>query len=91
MESNSGGPEAADHGGEGIMTLQEAQALTSPFVRCRDGRIGQIVRLRAGYDSDDPTQGTVGVQIRGEQELRWIAVQDLIQGRDGICQEMGKT
>ena len=91
MESNSGGPEAADRDGEGLMTLQEAQSLTSPFVRCRDGRIGQIVRLRAGYDSDDPTQGTVGVQIRGEQELRWIAVQDLIQGRDGICQEMGKT
>ena len=30
------------------MTLKEAQALTSPFVRCRDGRIGQIVRMRAG-------------------------------------------
>ena len=91
MDPNSGGPALTDRDGESMMTLQEAQALTSPFVRCRDGRIGQIVRLRAGYDSDDPTQGTVGVQIRGEQELRWIAVQDLIQGRDGICQEMAKT
>ena len=27
------------------MTLKEAQALTNPFVRCRDGRIGQIVRM----------------------------------------------
>jgi hypothetical protein len=34
-------------------------------------------------------QDAVGVQVRGERELRWIPVQDLIQGRDGICQEMG--
>jgi len=27
--------------------------------------------------------------VRGERELRWIPVQDLIQGRDGLCQEMG--
>jgi hypothetical protein len=80
---------AVDRGGESIMTLEEAQALTSPFVRCRDGRIGQIVRLRAGYTPDDPTQGAVGVQVRGEQELRWIPVQALVRGRDGICQEMG--
>jgi hypothetical protein len=78
-----------DRGGEGVMTLKEAQALTNPFVRCRDGRIGQIVRLRAGYTPDDPAQGTVGVQVRGEQEIRWIPVRDLIQGRDGLCQEMG--
>lgn len=36
------------------MTLKEAQALTSPFVRCRDGRIGQIIRMRAGYAPDNP-------------------------------------
>ena len=71
------------------MTLKEAQALTNPFVRCRDGRIGQIIRLRAGYASDDSTQAAVGVQVRGERELRWIPVQDLIQGRDGLCQEAG--
>ena len=71
------------------MTLQEAQALTNPFVRCRDGRISQIVRMRAGYAPDDPTRDAVGVQVRGEQELRWIPVQDLIQGRDGLCQETG--
>jgi hypothetical protein len=71
------------------MTLQEAQALTNPFVRCRDGRIGQIVRMHAGYAPDDPTRDAVGVQVRGEQELRWIPVQDLIQGRDGLCQETG--
>ena len=71
------------------MTLKEAQALTNPFVRCRDGRIGQITRMRAGYASDDAVQDAVGVQVRGELELRWIPVQDLIQGRDGLCQEIG--
>ena len=71
------------------MTLKEAQALTNPFVRCRDGRIGQIIRMRAGYAADDPAQDAVGVQVRGERELRWIPVQDLIQGRDGLCQEIG--
>jgi hypothetical protein len=71
------------------MTLKEAQALTNPFVRCRDGRIGQIVRMRAGYAPDDPAQDAVGVQVRGEHELRWIPVQDLVQGRDGLCQEIG--
>jgi hypothetical protein len=73
------------------MTLKEAQALTNPFVRCRDGRIGQIVRMRAGYAPDDSAQDAVGVQVRGERELRWIPVQDLIQGRDGLCQEMGEA
>ena len=34
------------------MTMQEAQALANPFVRCLDGRIGQIIRLRASYASD---------------------------------------
>jgi hypothetical protein len=71
------------------MTLQEAQALTNPFVRCRDGRIGQIVRVRAGYAPDDSGQDAVGVQVRGEQALRWIPVQHLQQGRDGLCQELG--
>ena len=70
------------------MTLQEAQALTSPFVRCHDGRIGQIVRMRAGYVPDDPAQDAVGVQIRGELALRWIPVQHLMQGKDGLCQEL---
>ncbi len=70
------------------MTIQEAQALTSPFVRCRDGRIGQIVRVRAGYTPDDPAQDAVGVQVRGEQALRWISVQYLMQGKDGLCQEL---
>ena len=33
------------------MTLpSDAQALSSPFVRCRDGRIGSIYRIRANYD-----------------------------------------
>jgi len=70
------------------MTLQEAQALTYPFVRCRDGRIGQILRVRAGYAPDDLAQDAVGVQVRGEQVLRWIPVQHLTQGRDGLCQEV---
>ena len=70
------------------MTLKEAQALTNPFVRCRDGRIGQIVRMRAGYAPDDSTQDAVGVQVRGEQALRWIPVQHLKRGRDGVCQEL---
>ena len=70
------------------MTLQEAQALTNPFVRCRDGRIGQILRVRAGYAPDDPGQDAVGVQVRGEQVLRWIPVQHLAPGRDGLCQEL---
>jgi hypothetical protein len=70
------------------MTLQEAQALRYPFVRCRDGRIGQIVRMRAGYTPDDPMQDAVGVQVRGEPALRWILVQHLQQGRDGLCQEL---
>lgn len=70
------------------MTIQEAQALTNPFVRCRDGRIGQIIRMRVGYALDDPVQDAVGVQVRGERGLRWIPVQALIQGRDGLCQEM---
>jgi hypothetical protein len=69
------------------MTLQEAQALRSPFVRCMDGRIGQIVRFRAGYTPADAAQDAVGVQVRGEQTLRWIPVQQLVPGEDGICQE----
>jgi hypothetical protein len=70
------------------MTLQEAQALTNPFIRCRDGRIGQIVRVRAGYAPDDPGQDAVGVQVRGEQALRWIPVEQLQRGTDGLCQEL---
>ena len=70
------------------MTLKEAQALTSPFVRCRDGRIGQIIRMRAGYAPDDSAQDAVGVQVRGERELRWIPVQHLQRGRDGLFQEL---
>ena len=70
------------------MTLKEAQALTSPFVRCRDGRIGQIVRVRAGYAPTDSAQDAVGVQVRGEQALRWIPVQYLTRGKDGLCQEL---
>lgn len=70
------------------MTLQEAQALTNPFVRCRDGRIGQIVRVRAGYAPDHPAQDAVGVQVRGEPALRWIPVRHLKQGQDGLCQEL---
>ena len=57
------------------MTLQDAQALTSPFVRCRDGRIGTISRIRAGYALTDASQDAVGVQVRGEPALRWIPVQ----------------
>jgi hypothetical protein len=71
-----------------MMTLQEAQALRYPFVRCRDGRIGQIVRMRAGYAPDDPGQDAVGVQVRGEQALRWIPVEQLQRGTDGLCQEL---
>jgi hypothetical protein len=52
------------------MTLKEAQALTNPFVRRRDGRIDQIVPMRAGYAPDDPALDSVGVQVRGERELR---------------------
>ena len=37
-----------------------------------------------------PNTGDRGRTGTGEQELRWIPVQDLMQGRDGICQEMGK-
>jgi hypothetical protein len=70
------------------MTLQDAQALTSPFVRCYDGRIGTISRIRAGYALTDASQDAVGVQVRGESALRWIPVQHLIQGKDGICQEV---
>ena len=57
------------------MTLQDAQALTSPFVRCRDGRIGTISRIRAGYALTDASQDAVGVQVRGEPALRWIPIQ----------------
>ena len=68
------------------MTLQDAQALTSPFVRCRDGRIGTISRIRAGYALTDASQDAVGVQVRGEPALRWIPIQHLRRGRDGVCQ-----
>ena len=71
------------------MTLQEARALTSPFVRCRDGRIGTISRIRAGYASTDASQDAVGVQVHGEPALRWIPVQHLRRGGDGVCQEVG--
>jgi hypothetical protein len=70
------------------MTLQDAQALTSPFVRCRDGRIGTIRRIRAGYAPTDVDQDAVGVQVHGEPALRWIPVQHLQQGTDGLCQEL---
>ena len=71
------------------MTLQDAQALTSPFVRCRDGRIGVISRIRAGYAQTNASQDAVGVQVRGEPALRWIPVQRLRRGTDGVCQEVG--
>jgi hypothetical protein len=71
------------------MTLQDAQALTSPFVRCHDGRIGVISRIRAGYDQTNASQDAVGVQVRGEPVLRWIPVQCLRRGTDGVCQEVG--
>ena len=70
------------------MTLQDAQALTSPFVRCRDGHIGTISRIRAGYAPTDVDQDAVGVQVRGETALRWIPVQYLRRGKDGVCQEV---
>ncbi len=70
------------------MTLQDAQALTSPFIRCRDGRIGTISRIRAGYGPTDARQDAVGVQVRGEPMLRWIPVQNLRRGTDGVCQEI---
>jgi len=71
------------------MTLQDAQALSSPFIRCRDGRIGSIYRIRASYDPIDASEGAVGVQVRGEPALRWIPVQRLRRGVDGVCQEVG--
>jgi len=70
------------------MTMQEAQALTNPFVRCLDGRIGQIIRLRASYAPDATAQDAVGVQVRGEQAIRWIPVQRLRHGKEGLCQEV---
>jgi hypothetical protein len=70
------------------MTMQEAQALTNPFVRCLDGRIGQITHLRASYARDAAAQDEVGVQVRGERALRWISVQRLRHGKDGLCQEV---
>ena len=70
------------------MTMQEAQALTNPLVRCLDGRIGQIVRLRANYALDDAAQAEVGVQVRGERAIRWIPVQRLTHGKEGLCQEV---
>jgi hypothetical protein len=45
--------------------------------------------MRAGYTETDAGQDAVGVQIRGESALRWIPVQHLTQGKDGICQEVG--
>ncbi|MGE3540688.1 MAG: hypothetical protein AB7N91_25020 [Candidatus Tectimicrobiota bacterium] len=47
------------------------------------------MRIRAGYTPADPTQDAVGVQVRGEQTVRWIPVQRLVQGKDGLCQEVG--
>jgi hypothetical protein len=72
------------------MTMQDAQALRSPFIRCRDGRIGSIYRSRAGYDPTAASQSAVGVQVRGKSVLRWIPVQRLRQGKDGVCQEVEK-
>ena len=68
------------------MTMQEAQALTNPFVRCLDGRIGQIIRLRASYAPATAAKDVVGVQVRGEQASRWIPVQRLRHRKEGLCQ-----
>jgi len=70
------------------MTRQEAQALANPFVRCLDGRIDQIIRLRASYASDAAAKDEVGVQVWGERVIRWIPVQRLRHGKEGICQEV---
>ena len=70
------------------MTMQEAQALANPFVRCLDGRIGQIIRLRASYTSGAAAKDEVGVQVRGERGVRWIPVQRLRHGKEGLCQEV---
>ena len=70
------------------MTMQEAQALANPFVRCLDGRIGQIIRLRASYASEASAKDEAGVQVRGERTIRWIPVQRLRHSKEGICQEV---
>ena len=70
------------------MTRQKAQALANPFVRCLDGRIGQIIRLRASYAPDTVAKDAVGVQVRGERAIRWIPVQRLRHGKEGPCQEV---
>jgi hypothetical protein len=68
--------------------MQEAQALANPFVRCLDGRIGQIIRLRASYASEASAKDEAGVQVRGERTIRWIPVQRLKHSKEGICQEV---
>ena len=70
------------------MTMQGAQALVNPFVRCLDGRIGQIIRLRANYAPAAAAKDEVGVQVRGERAIRWIPVQRLRHGKEGLCQEV---
>ncbi|MGE3539590.1 MAG: hypothetical protein AB7N91_19440 [Candidatus Tectimicrobiota bacterium] len=71
------------------MTLQEAQALSNPLVRCLDGRIGHMVRLRVNYVAAMAAEhDEVGVRVRGEDALRWIPAQCLKPGKEGFCQEV---
>jgi hypothetical protein len=70
------------------MTMQEAQALNNPLVRCRDGRIGYIVRLRVNYVTHAGAQDEVGIQVRGERSIRWIPLQCLQRSNEGLCQEV---
>ena len=73
------------------MTLQDAQATTSPFVRCRDGRIGTISRIRAGYAQTAASQDAVGVQVRGEPALRWIPASSISRREGMACARKSET
>lgn len=51
-------------------------------VLCADGKLGMLVV----YPRDD---GRCGVQVHGEDEHRWIAVEDLTASKNGALRQVG--
>lgn len=66
------------------MTNEEVAALPGANnpVLCTDGKLGMLL-IRPD------AEGACGVQVRGEDEHRWIAAADLTAGKGGALRQAG--
>jgi hypothetical protein len=61
--------------------MRDYNYLDQPFL-CADGKFGLVIR-------DAPDLDEVGVQVPGEENIRWIKKMT-IRGRDSALYEIGK-